>query len=260
MDIRIKRNAQDVATYVSEKIIATVRKKPKSLICIAGGDTPLLTMQELVRANRAGVVDFGEASFVGLDEWVGLGRDVKGSCQQTLYDNFFDKLVGVREEQICFFDGKTADLAAECARVDRFVAERGGIDFILLGVGMNGHIGFNEPFVPVDTDCHVVELDDVTKTVMSKYFDEDFPLTQGISLGMQQIMTAKQIVLVTTGAKKAEIVAKVVMGEVTDAVPATLLRNATGSVSFVMDQDANGILKMGVKVEDEKHNSAWTEK
>lgn len=172
---------------------------------------------------------------------------------------FFDKLVGIREEQICFFDGKTADLEAECARVDRFVAERGGIDFILLGVGMNGHIGFNEPFVPVDTDCHVVELDDVTKTVMSKYFDEDFPLTQGISLGMQQIMTAKQIVLVTTGTKKAEIVAKVVMGKITDAVPATLLRNATGSVSLVMDQEANGILKMGVKSEDEKDTSAGTE-
>ncbi|MBC1444902.1 glucosamine-6-phosphate deaminase [Listeria seeligeri] len=236
MKIVIKENPQIVAESISQKIIEIVKEKPTSLICIAGGDTPLLTIEALIKANQAGEVDFSKTKFVGLDEWVGLGRETKGSCIQTLYDAFFDRLENVSSDQICFFDGQTADFEAECARVDAFIEACSGIDFILLGIGLNGHIGFNEPFVPVDVNCHVVELDNVTKRVMSKYFDTDLPLTHGISLGMQQILTAKEIYLVATGEKKAEIVQQVIEKEPTVSIPATLVKQAIATL--VLDEAA----------------------
>ncbi|MBM5596130.1 glucosamine-6-phosphate deaminase [Listeria seeligeri] len=236
MKVVIKENPQIVAETISQKIIESVKEKPTSLICIAGGDTPLLTIEALIKANQAGEVDFSKTRFVGLDEWVGLGRETKGSCIQTLYDAFFDRLENVSSEQICFFDGQTVDFEAECARVDAFIEACGGIDFILLGIGLNGHIGFNEPFVPVDVNCHVVELDNVTKRVMSKYFDTDLPLTHGISLGMQQILTAKEIYLVATGEKKAEIVQQVIEKEPTVSIPATLVKQAIATL--VLDEKA----------------------
>ncbi|MBC1485410.1 glucosamine-6-phosphate deaminase [Listeria seeligeri] len=236
MKVVIKENPQIVAETISQKIIEIVKEKPTSLICIAGGDTPLLTIEALIKANQAGEVDFSKTQFVGLDEWIGLGRETKGSCIQTLYDAFFDRLENVSSDQICFFDGQTADFEAECARVDAFIEACGGIDFILLGIGLNGHIGFNEPFVPVDVNCHVVELDNVTKRVMSKYFDTDLPLTHGISLGMQQILTAKEIYLVATGEKKAEIVQQVIEKEPTVSIPATLVKQAIATL--VLDEKA----------------------
>ncbi|EAF5666262.1 glucosamine-6-phosphate deaminase [Listeria innocua] len=241
MKLIINENEQLVAETVSQRIIELVKAKPASLICIAGGDTPLLTIEALIKASQAGKVDFSQTQFVGLDEWVGLGRETKGSCIQTLYDAFFDRLEDVSNEQICFFDGKAEDLAAECARVDAFIDERGGMDFILLGIGLNGHIGFNEPFVPVDVNCHVVELDDVTKRVMSKYFDTDLPLTHGISLGMKQILAAKEIYLVATGAKKVDIVKQVIEKAPTVAIPATLVKEA--NTTLVIDKvAASGVM------------------
>ncbi|CAC96107.1 glucosamine-6-phosphate deaminase [Listeria innocua] len=236
MKLIINENEQLVAETVSQRIIELVKAKPASLICIAGGDTPLLTIEALIKASQAGEVDFSQTQFVGLDEWVGLGRETKGSCIQTLYDAFFDRLENVSGDQICFFDGKAKDLAAECARVDAFIDERGGMDFILLGIGLNGHIGFNEPFVPVDVNCHVVELDEVTKRVMSKYFDTDLPLTHGISLGMKQILAAKEIYLVATGAKKVDIVKQVIEKAPTVAIPATLVKEA--NTTLVIDKVA----------------------
>ncbi|EHM7934881.1 glucosamine-6-phosphate deaminase [Listeria innocua] len=236
MKLIINENEQLVAETVSQRIIELVKAKPASLICIAGGDTPLLTIEALIKASQAGEIDFSQTQFVGLDEWVGLGRETKGSCIQTLYDAFFDRLENVSGDQICFFDGKAKDLAAECARVDAFIDERGGMDFILLGIGLNGHIGFNEPFVPVDVNCHVVELDDVTKRVMSKYFDTDLPLTHGISLGMKQILAAKEIYLVATGAKKVDIVKQVIEKAPTVAIPATLVKEA--NTTLVIDKVA----------------------
>ncbi|WP_088825913.1 glucosamine-6-phosphate deaminase [Listeria goaensis] len=226
-----------VAIAISNQIESLLQEKPDALICIAGGDTPLKTMAELVRRNKNGQIDFSKAYFVGLDEWVGLGRETKGSCRQTLYDYFYDQLENINPDHVCFFDGKAKNLAVECKRIDHFIDERGGIDFILLGIGMNGHIGFNEPGVPVDVNAHVVELDDVTKKVMSKYFDQDLPLTNGISLGMKQIKQAKEIIVAATGSKKAEIVELTMNSEPTANIPATLLKNAT-STQFFVDQEA----------------------
>ncbi|WP_239253550.1 glucosamine-6-phosphate deaminase [Listeria ilorinensis] len=230
------KDEMQVAKAVAARIAEHLERKPDSLICIAGGDTPKRTMQEMIRMHQAGEVDFSKAYFVGLDEWVGLGRETHGSCVQTLYDGLFEPLE-LRAEQICFFDGKATDLKAECARINTFIAERGGIDFILLGVGMNGHIGFNEPGIEPDQDAHIVPLDSVTKEVMSKYFETDLPLTQGISLGMRQILAAQEIIVIATGAKKADIMHQVAVEAPTAEIPATLLKPAQAA-TFYLDEAA----------------------
>lgn len=229
------------ANAVCDRVETLLSVKKDALICIAGGDTPLQTMQELVRRSETGQIDFREAYFVGLDEWVGLGLETPGSCRATLFSQLFDKLVGLKKEHICFFDGKAEDLAEECDRIDQFVDKRGGIDFILLGIGMNGHLGFNEPGVQIDLNAHVVELDSVTKQVMSKYFEKDLPLTQGISLGMKQILASKEIVVLATGTKKAEIIQLTVETEPTPQIPATFMKKAKNAQFFV-DEAAGSLV------------------
>ncbi|KQL52521.1 hypothetical protein AN964_02535 [Heyndrickxia shackletonii] len=233
MNIKKFSTAVSMAEAAGEHIIELVKKKPESLLCFAGGETPLLTLNYLVEAALKGKVDFGKCSFVGLDEWVGLGRETKGSCRQTLFDYFFDRVPELTDSQICFFDGLANDLDAECKRVDEFIAKHGVIDFMLLGIGMNGHLGFNEPGVPTDKYCHVVDLDSVTKKVSVKYFDEEVNVSKGISLGIKHIMEATEVMLMAYGEKKADIVKRTIDTEPTSDVPSTLAKNSKNAVMFI---------------------------
>lgn len=123
-----------------------------------------------VAAQQAGTADFSRCRFVSLDEWIGLGREDVGSCLQTLSDELFQPLA-LRNEQIVFFDGQAADLQNECRRIDAVIAAHGGLDLVVLGVGMNGHIGFNEPGVNGEQNSHIEPLDEVTRTIAPKYFN-----------------------------------------------------------------------------------------
>lgn len=223
MNVEIVDDYQALSATVAQRIIKTVKEKPDALICIAGGDTPLGVFSALVDASRKGDVDLTQAAFVGLDEWLGLSKADKGSCREMVWGHFFDHLT-LREEQICFFDGRTAAPAEECRRVDRFISDRGGISLVVLGIGMNGHIGFNEPGAATDTYCHIVDLDAVTQSVSAKYFDQPRQVKQGITLGMKTILEANSVILMASGEKKAAIVAQTVREPATPAIPATLLK------------------------------------
>ena len=209
MELITKKDYDELSKAVGDFVIDYVGKKPDSLICFAGGDTPLGLLKYLVEAVNENKVDLSKCRVVGLDEWVGLGRDVKGSCQEMLYNNFYD-LIPVPKEQVCFFDGLAKDLNAECKRVDSFISDNGNLDLIVLGIGMNGHIGFNEPNVPADTYCHIVDLDPITKEVSVKYFDTALDVKQGLSLGMKTILDADTIILMADSERKADIVYKTV--------------------------------------------------
>ncbi len=225
---------------VAKKVIEVVKTKPHALICIAGGDTPLGVFAALVEAQKKGSVDFTQTQFLGLDEWLGLGIADKGSCREMVWNHFFDKLT-LREEQICFFDGLTSDPQAECQRVDRYINQHGPIDCIVLGIGMNGHIGFNEPGVSLENTCHVVELDAVTQAVSAKYFDTPRTVKQGISLGLKTILAAKQIVVMASGEKKATIVAQTVNHPATAEIPSTLVKTVP-QASLCVDKAAASAL------------------
>ena len=208
---------------VAKAVIETVTQKPDALICIAGGDTPLGVFAALVHASKQGKVDFSRAAFVGLDEWLGLGQADKGSCREMVWGHSFSHLA-LRDDQICFFDGLTQSPEEECQRVDNFITALGGPDIIVLGIGMNGHIGFNEPGAALDTGCHIVDLDAVTQAVSVKYFGQQRHIRQGISLGMKPILASRAIILMASGEKKADIIATTVNSAPDPAVPATLLK------------------------------------
>ncbi|GIO18980.1 glucosamine-6-phosphate isomerase [Oceanobacillus oncorhynchi subsp. incaldanensis] len=239
MNIKKFLTTELMAEAAGKHIIEIVKKKPDSLLCFAGGDTPLMTLNYLAEAANQGEVDFGKCSFVSLDEWVGLGKETNGSCKQTLFDHFFDRIPNIDDSQICFFDGLAIDMDAECKRVDHFVAKHEGIDFMLLGIGMNGHIGFNEPGVRVDTYCHVIDLDPVTKKVSVKYFDEEMNVTRGISLGIQHITEAAEVMLMANGEKKADIVELTINTEPTADIPSTLVKNSKHAVLYIDDAAAS---------------------
>ncbi|MFJ5625055.1 glucosamine-6-phosphate deaminase [Peribacillus loiseleuriae] len=245
MNIKVQTNYEEMSKVTAEFIINYVNHKPDSLLCLAGGHTPLRTFDYLIEAAINRQVDFSECKFVGLDEWVGLGKSVKGSCQETLYTSLFDR-ISISEEQICFFNGLAEDTAVECKRVDHFIFENGKIDVILLGIGMNGHLGFNEPNVSPDLYSHVVGLDPVTKDVSSKYFEEEVNVKQGISLGIQHIVESDTVILIANGAKKADIVKQTVEGEKTVEVPSSLVQDLP-NVHFFIDEEAASLLEKSDK-------------
>lgn len=241
MKLIIRDDYADMCASVGEHIIEYVNANPDSLVELPGGDTPMGIFDYLVKAAEAGRFDVSNVSFVSLDEWENLGYEVKGSCRQTLFDNLFKRLPIDIERQVCFFDG-TADLAEECKRIDRFVFDHGGIDIAVLGIGMNGHIGFNEPGVDPDQYCTVVPLDEVTKTVSVKYFGgEQLNVAHGITLGMKHFMEAQEVILIADSDRKAPIVKKVVEGPMTNEVPATLMQAAMKCLLY-MDKAAASLL------------------
>ncbi len=205
-------------------IVDLVKDKPDSLFCFAAGDTPLGTFSFLVEAAIQKDVSFDLCHFVSLDEWVGLGADDAGSCRQTLDAHFFNKLA-IEQSNIHFFNGNSDDLEKECRQMNDFIQLCGPIDFLLLGLGMNGHLGFNEPGASMDAESHVIQLDATTKKVSVKYFQEAKPVQQGITLGMKQITEARTVMLIADGLHKADIILQSMQQSVTNRVPASLLRN-----------------------------------
>lgn len=224
MHIYTQETQTQLAQAISLRIIEQLQQRPDSLLCLAGGETTLPVFRACVAAQQAGKADFSRCRFVSLDEWIGLGREDTGSCLQTLSDELFQPLA-LRREQIVFFDGKAADLQNECRKIDATIDEHGGLDLVVLGVGMNGHIGFNEPGVNCEQNSHIEPLDEVTRTIAPKYFNRPQPVTQGITLGIQRLRAARQILLMITGAHKAGIVEQFISTPVGPHFPASLLRD-----------------------------------
>lgn len=241
MEIKIYETYELMSKKSAEYIIDKINEKPNSLLCLAGGDTPLKTYEYLVEAYKNNEVDFTKCKFVGLDEWVGLSKETKGSCIEMLNKHLYSKL-DLNDNQICYFNGLADDLENECKRVDKFIFDNDGIDLILLGVGMNGHLGFNEPNISPNLYCNIVNLDNVTTNVGLKYFDEEFELKQGITLGMKHILNSNIKIIIANGEKKADIIKKVIEDEKTREVPASLLVDEK-SVSVFLDKGASSKLK-----------------
>ena len=212
-----------LSQHTAGHIATLIKQKPDALLCLASGDTPIETYRQFVALAQAGCVDVNRCTFVGLDEWVGFGPDDVGSCSYYVFRDLFRPL-DLRSEQIHTFDAKATDLAAECARIDALIDGRGGLDLLLVGIGMNGHIALNEPGTPFTNGCHVVELAESTKTVGQKYFDRETALTQGITIGLRHLTGARGIILLVSGEKKAAMLHTALTGPVTEEVPASIVQ------------------------------------
>ncbi|MFB5676185.1 glucosamine-6-phosphate deaminase [Paenibacillus terreus] len=241
MKTHIARNYLEMSEQAAELIIHQIRQKPESLVCFAAGTTPLGTLSCLVKAVHDGRISFEQCRFISLDEWVGLGASDEGSCRQTLDSHFFEPC-GIQEQNIHFFNGTSNDLEAECKAMDDFIQAHGRIDLLLLGVGVNGHLGFNEPHVDVELYSHVTDLAPVTKQVSVKYFQEQKNVQKGITLGIKHLMQASTVILIADGDKKAEIMRKALHHEISSEVPVTVLRQHP-NVYVCLDEAAAALVR-----------------
>ena len=240
MNIIIKENYDEMSKVAADLISEYVALNPDSLLCFPSGTTPLGTMNGLINNAKAGKVNFDNCRFVGLDEWVGMTEADEGSCKHFIYNEFF-KPLKIDESRICFFDACAEDLEAECKRIDDFILSNGRIGLILVGMGMNGHIGLNEPGTSFDLYSHVVKLDTVTEKVAQKYFHKPTELSGGITLGLKHLMEAEMAVLIVNGSHKADILKKVLEGDVTDKLPASILKLHDNSC-IIIDKEAAKLL------------------
>jgi glucosamine-6-phosphate isomerase len=229
--------SQEAAGY----ILAAVKANPKAVLCLAAGDTPTRAYALLAEKARPAKVDFSQCFFIGLDEWVGIPPDNEGSCHHYLRRNLFNPL-NIEGKQMHLFNSMARDLQGECANMDRIIRDHGGIDLMLVGVGMNGHIGFNEPGVSMDAYAHVVDLDGTTQSVGQKYFRQSTKLHQGITLGLKHFLESRRGILMAGGIRKAEVIRKALKGPVTDRVPASCIQKHPNGIAM-LDPEAAGLLE-----------------
>ncbi len=230
----------ELSQHAAEHIAALLKRKPDALICLASGATPIGTFHQLVDLAQTGHANLNQCSFIGLDEWVGMGPDDNGSCSYHLYHDLFIPL-GIPAERIHYFNAKADDLAAECRRIDAAIAAHGGLDLLLVGIGLNGHIALNEPGTPFSNYCHVIDLHETTITVGQKYFTKPTPLTKGITIGLQHLTDAKEVILMANGQGKAAAIHQALTAPVSTDFPATIIQRHPNAHVWV-DEAAGALM------------------
>ncbi|MBQ8189378.1 MAG: glucosamine-6-phosphate deaminase [Lachnospiraceae bacterium] len=241
MEIIKVKNYDELSQKAAEVILKLVQSKPDCVLGLATGSTPIGTYQCIRKAYDEGKVDFSTVKSVNLDEYVGLPATHPQSYNYFMKDNLFNH-VNICEENTNVPQGQVADGQAECDRYNAKIAEVGGIDLQLLGIGANGHIGFNEPADEFSRGTHMVELTLQTREDNARFFESlDEVPTHAYTMGMENIMGAKQILLIASGANKAQALYDTVKGPVTPKVPASILQNHD-NVIIIADEEAASML------------------
>ncbi len=238
--IRFK-NYEELSDHTAKFVVDAIKNKPNLVLCMASGSTPALTCDLLVQKVKDEQVDYSKFTFLGLDEWVGLPPTNTGSCHYFFHKKIFEPLQ-LSSSQYFLFNAMADDLKNECFKMDKVIADKGGIDIMIVGIGMNGHIGFNEPGTSIAALSHVAELEEITKSVGQKYFDGPVKLGKGITIGFGHLMNTKKVFLMANSSKKAEVIKKAIEGPVTENFPASIMqKHANGFV--LIDEGAGSLLK-----------------
>ena len=230
--------SRQAANLISAQVIV----KPNCVLGLATGSTPIGTYKQLIEWYNKGDLSFANVRSVNLDEYKGLSGDHDQSYRYFMQNNLFNH-VDIDVANTSVPNGKAEDADAECAAYDAHIRELGGIDLQLLGMGHNGHIGFNEPADAVVGPPHVVELAQSTIDANKRFFasEADVP-RQALTMGMAAILQARSVVVVVSGEDKAEIVHKAFFGPITPRVPASLLQ-LHPNVTVVGDEAAFSVLR-----------------
>ena len=215
---------KEMSRKAANILAAQVILKPDCVLGLATGSTPIGTYDELVAGYEKGDLDFSEVKTVNLDEYRGLPRDNDQSYYYFMHEHLFDR-VNIVAENTHVPDGTQEDAQQECDRYEALIDSMGGVDIQLLGLGHNGHIGFNEPDASFAQRTHCVALPASTIEPNKRFFAsaDDVP-RQAYTMGIGTIMKAKKILLIVSGEDKADIVAKAFFGPVTPEVPASILQ------------------------------------
>jgi glucosamine-6-phosphate deaminase len=245
VQLQIFENADEAAEALARRVAAVLRDDPAVVLGLPTGRSPVAAYAELRRMHAAGGVDFSRASTFNLDEFAGIGADHPGSFRRFMEEHLFHG-VNVNRGRVHFLDGAAADLDAECERYEAAIDAAGGIGLQILGIGANGHIGFNEPADALVARTHRVRLHDVTRRENAALFGGhvDSVPREALSMGMATILRARRIVLIATGGRKARCVERATRGPLTTGLPASFLQTHR-DVELFLDRAAAALLTSG---------------
>ena len=243
MKIYKAKDYKDMSRKAANIISAQVIMKPNCVLGLATGSTPIGTYDQLVEWYNKGDLDFSEVTTVNLDEYKGLPRTNDQSYYYFMHQHLFDR-VNIDPERTNVPNGMEPDAVKECGRYEELIRSLGGVDLQLLGLGHNGHIGFNEPGEAFEKETHCVDLTESTIEANKRFFEsaDDVP-KQAYTMGIKTIMQAKKILIVVNGENKADIVERAFFGPVTPEVPASILQ-LHNDVTLVGDEAA--LAKIGI--------------
>lgn len=238
MDVRIFETADETAHALAAQVAAAVRLKPDLVLGLATGRSPVAAYGGLQRLHARGEVDFSRVRTFNLDEFAGLDAAHPGSFRRFMDEHLF-RGVNVDPSRIGFLNGVAADLDAECARYEAAIDDAGGIDLQLLGIGGNGHVGFNEPGEELTARTHRVRLHETTRRDNAALFGGEIGRVprEALSMGMATILKAAAVVLIATGERKAACVQRMIRGPLTTRLPASFLQTHR-QVTVFLDRSA----------------------
>lgn len=236
MTVQIFPDYAALCRAVADRVAETIRHKPKSLICLASGHSPLGVFECLIRDVHSGNLDISACEWVGLDEWLGMDGSDPGSCRQMM-DEFLFHPLKIMAERIHFFNGKASDPNREADRINNLITSHGGLDVMLVGIGTNGHLAMNEPGTPFSQYAHVSKLAAETISVGQKYFKTPTQLTKGITLGLADFAEARLPILMANGVRKAPIIQRLLNEPAHEQLPASIVHRIDRALVMV-DREA----------------------
>jgi len=237
------KDYQEMSSLAARIIIEKVQTKPDAKLGLATGGTPIGLYKELIQDYRSNGTSYESVCTYNLDEYVGMDPEDSNSYRYFMEENLFAH-INVPESQIHIPDGTAEDLKAECERYDAELNRGEGVDIQILGIGSNGHIGFNEPGTSFSSHTHVVKLAETTRKANARFFQrlEEVP-TQAITMGIASILKAKQILLLVSGINKADVMKQLLTtNEVDEQLPASALKNHP-NVMILADEEALSLIK-----------------
>lgn len=230
-------NYEEMSQKAADCIIRQVKEKPDSVLGLATGGTVTGTYQLLAKDHQKNGTSYRQILTVNLDEYIGISSEHEQSYHFYMKKRLFDH-IQIPPENTYLPDGQAEDLEEECKRYDERIESLGGIDLQLLGIGVNGHIGFNEPGTPFDSKTHIVELSESTRKANARFFNtlEEVP-KKAITMGIETIINSKKILLLASGLKKAPIIRKLFQEGITEEIPASVLKKHE-NVVLIADEEA----------------------
>ena len=238
----IKLESYDKVSLKAANIISgQINIKEDSVLGLATGSTPVKAYEYLVNKFNKDAVDLKKVKTFNLDEYIGLGKKDSQSYRFFMEKHLFSQ-VNIKEKNIHFPNGLAENIEKECKRYEKEIKEAGGIDLQLLGIGRNGHIGFNEPDIKFEARTHKVKLDSDTIKANARFFDSiDKVPKEAISMGIKTIMMSKKIILLASGENKAKAIRDLVEGHISPKVPASILQ-LHRDVTVIVDKKAGSLL------------------
>lgn len=224
MKIIICKDYVEMSSLAAERVAKTVKEKPNCTLGLATGSTPVEMYEKLVEKYNAGELDFSRVKTFNLDEYYPISPKNENSYRRFMEENLFGK-VNIKPENIAFPDGSAENADKECKRYEKLISEGEGIDLQILGIGQNGHIGFNEPADALDLYVHLTSLNESTIKANSRFFASESEVPkQAVTMGMKDILSARSIILLANGKEKHDAVKALLDEKVSANVPASFIK------------------------------------